>query len=125
MSGETKPGQPDMLTMPEKSSEETREREIHGRTYDWGEKNMRMEDYSIGWACKDCYGANVTDDLEKLVIGVGVPSFTRNDAQDEYAAICECPECFSHFWFHISEITAKNLKLSYDAGLLKVKPKLK
>ena len=85
----------------------------------WGESAVD-KDHARSPLCenRDCerYNDDVRDDRSELVeraIGVRVASsFSR---KGDYVVIFECPGCFSKYWIHIGEDTAKKIK-EYQEG---------
>lgn len=82
----------------------------------WGEGYPTAENYSAGWACKnsDCkrYGKNLArardvNDFFDVIVGVQKPPANMQKPKKPYIAICECPECFEKFWFHIGDNLAE------------------
>jgi hypothetical protein len=58
------------------------------------------------------------------VIGVKLAPPAMQKEDKKYAMMCECPKCFSVFWFHIFDDNAKTTKELYKRGwYTKAQPK--
>jgi hypothetical protein len=71
---------------------------------EWGE-NHHGKEHSETYACvnDECpnYYRGYFDNAKpkrEIVIGVG---FDKGHSETGYTAICECPKCFTKYWFHI------------------------
>lgn len=81
----------------------------------WGEVEPLVEEYSSGYTClnPDCglreeiVWLDVEKNFQKIVSvkEASIPKGIR-----PYAVVFECPECFSHFWYHINKGQAEIIK---------------
>lgn len=80
----------------------------------WGE-NYSNSERSENWGCTECnldYSDIFDSSSLERIKGIGKApypgGFLRKDRV--YAVMCECPNCFSHYWFHISNDLAEDIK---------------
>jgi len=45
----------------------------------------------------------------QILVGVKEAPY-RSSTGETKAAVCECPHCYSTFWFHISDKTARRIR---------------
>jgi len=67
--------------------------------------------------CPDCMTSYDTFDF-KIFKGFGRPEFVKNKWK-QVACICECPECFQRYWFHIAASYYNLFLRQIEEGLYK------
>lgn len=84
------------------------------RDLEWGE-NKDGKEYAIGLRCPngECEESNSRDMkyfsseyVASMAVGV---RFQGIKERRPYVLSCECPKCFTKFWFHITEDYAKEI----------------
>ena len=85
------------------------ERESSGNLT-WGKGNPTADNYSRDMCCinSDCKRNGILMNVATTeVVGVKeLPSELQREGRS-YAVICECPECFSQYWSHLPDESAK------------------
>lgn len=84
----------------------------------WGEgyathKNHAKEHRCINYSYSCSCNKFLSEFYESSIIGIQkTPEELDNISEmNEYLVIMECPECFTRFWWHAPESTAKFVKL--------------
>lgn len=91
----------------------------------FGQGYVIEEEYSRSLSCKnqECKLYGELTDFYKTGIGMREAPIQMQHRDRHYAMICECPKCFSRFWFHLPDGMAKNSKELFDLGAFKkIKP---
>ncbi|MFA6423705.1 MAG: hypothetical protein WCV83_00125 [Candidatus Magasanikbacteria bacterium] len=92
-----------------------------GVLYSWGEGFPLEEEWSKDLACRndqcEMYNKSLLRRFNKEAIGVKKAPISMQRQNKHYALCCECPKCFSKFWFHIDDQEAQTLKEVVDSGL--------
>ena len=56
-------------------------------------------------------------------VAIGVKRTGDSDSNRPYRLSCKCPECFTKYWFHITEDEAKNIAKKFS-GVENIKKNL-
>lgn len=83
---------------------------------EWGESHFGKE-HSDTFACtnQECnrHGSKYTSKEYYSSIVMGVKLFGCHKSRP-YNLVCECPECSTKFWFHITEDEARDLAKKFS-----------